>query len=202
MYLLDVSGHGVRAALLASTLSHVLSPLKTIDSVLWEQNSDGDYTVASPSAVARKMNQQFPLDPRTDQYFTFHYGLLDLRSWSYRFISAGHPSPMRVFRDGRQERLRVKGAGIGILQHPVFEELELSLSPGDRMIFFSDGILEADNQEGRQFQDEGLEQCIQKTTKLPLEKCLEYWLTSVSAWSHGVQIDDVSAVALEISQPD
>ena len=74
LYLLDVSGHGVGAALLSFTLNHMLSP-SVEGALLIEATADG-LSVVSPSRVAERLNRQFPMD-RTRQYFTFVYGVFE-----------------------------------------------------------------------------------------------------------------------------
>jgi serine phosphatase RsbU (regulator of sigma subunit) len=196
LYLLDVSGHGVQAALLASTLSHVLTPIKTADSVLW--SGKGHNEIASPATVAGLLNESFPLNPDTSQYFTIHYGVLDTRSLEYTFISAGHPGPMHICKEGKQEILHVRGAGIGILADPVFEQKKVKLAAGDRMIFFSDGVLESCNESDVQFQDEELASCLRETTDKTMEQCMDHLIRSVAQWSHGKQEDDISALVMQI----
>lgn len=198
LYMLDVSGHGVQAAMLASTLSHLLIPAKTSDSVIWEANSNGG--IASPATVAKSLNERFPMNPETNQYFTIHYGILDTHRLEYTFISAGHPGPMHVSNDQKQEVLHTRGAGIGILENPVFEQVNIKLAPGDRMLFFSDGILEACNENGEQFQDRQLFTCIRETAEMTIKQCMNHLINSVADWSHGEQEDDVSAMIMQIDR--
>ena len=74
LYLLDVSGHGVGAALLSFTLNHTLSP--SAEGSLLIEDAGSGLSVVSPSRVAERLNRQFPMD-RTRQYFTFVYGVFD-----------------------------------------------------------------------------------------------------------------------------
>jgi len=80
LYLLDVSGHGVGAALLSFTLNHTLSP-SAEGSLLIEDSRQGP-SVVPPSRVAERLNRQFPMD-RTRQYFTFVYGVFDGRTGGF-----------------------------------------------------------------------------------------------------------------------
>ncbi len=196
LYLLDVSGHGVQAALLASTLSHVLTPVKTADSVLWVGN--GRAEIAPPAAVAKLLNQLFPINPDTDQYFTIHYGVLDTQSLEYTFISAGHPGLIHMTNAGDENVFSASGAGIGILADTVFEEKIVHLAAGDRMTFFSDGVLEASNGKGVQFQDEELVACLRASMNMTMEESMDHLIRSVTNWSNGDQEDDISALVCQI----
>ena len=88
LYLLDVSGHGVTAALQAVALTRVLASRPWPSSALRQ--------ILSPAEVAGELNREFPIDPETWQYFTFLCATLDVRSSELRFTSAGHPGPIYV----------------------------------------------------------------------------------------------------------
>ena len=77
LYMLDVSGHGVGAALLSFTLNHMLSP--AAEGALLIEDSGQELVVVAPSRVAERLNRQFPMD-RTRQYFTLVYGVFDRRT--------------------------------------------------------------------------------------------------------------------------
>lgn len=196
IYLIDVSGHGVQAALLASTLSHLLIPVQTVDSILWEP--EPEHRIASPATVARLLNERFPMNPDTNQYFTIHYGILDVGSLEYTFVSAGHPGPIHVLPDGRQETLRARGAGIGILREPVFEEKKVRLAAGERMLFFSDGVLEASNENGEEFRDSQLSACVRAMSGMTMKQGIDHLIAEINEWSGGDQQDDVSALLMRI----
>jgi PAS domain S-box-containing protein len=92
IYLLDVSGHGVGAALLSFTLAHLLSP--TIEGSLLIENDGAGASVVPPSRVAERLNRQFPMDC-TRQYFTLVYGVTEASSGRFQYVMAGHPAPVR-----------------------------------------------------------------------------------------------------------
>ncbi len=90
-YILDVSGHGVAAALLSVTLHRVLSPVPTPTSLLTRAKDGGStHEILSPAEVCRRLNGLFPMDPVTRQYFTLVYGVLYLKAREVRYVSAGH----------------------------------------------------------------------------------------------------------------
>jgi DNA-binding response OmpR family regulator len=98
MYLLDVSGHGVQAALLSSALSYVMHAAPGGVSVLREEGG-----IVSPGTVLQRLHQRFPMDPETCQFFTILYGVLDLSRRSLCFASAGHHGPIRLPAQGGAE---------------------------------------------------------------------------------------------------
>src|SRR5439155_8130717 len=95
VYLLDVSGHGVAAALLSVSVRHALSAVSAAGSLLRQPvpGSTG-YGLVPPAEVAAELNRRFPIDPETSQYFTLLYGLLDRQTHEFRYVSAGHPGPV------------------------------------------------------------------------------------------------------------
>lgn len=200
LYIVDVSGHGVQAALLASTLSHVLTPVKQSHSILWNYDVEqGENSLAAPHVVAERLNTRFPFNPELNQYFTIHYGVLDVETLLYRFISAGHPRPVLLSPGKAPETIPASGAGIGLVPHVLFKETEIQLKAQDRLFFFSDGVLEAANPEGVAFQDAALFESLTKILNGNLHNGLQQLITDVQRWANHTNLDDISVMALEVS---
>ena len=89
-YLLDVSGHGVQAALLSVTLSRVLVPAPVQSSLLVRSGRE----IVPPVAVAQQLNERFARGATTGQFFTLVYGVLDVETERLDYVSAGHPGPV------------------------------------------------------------------------------------------------------------
>ena len=90
LYVLDVSGHGVAAALLSVTLSRLLSPPSEPSSILIQKGDVGDaFDITPPAEVAARLNRLFPFDPATGQFATMVYGILDTAIGEFRYVSAG-----------------------------------------------------------------------------------------------------------------
>ena len=95
VYVLDVAGHGVGAALLSASIQRSFSSVPD-HSVLFTRRGGGeDYQIASPALVVNTLNQQFPGDPERARFFTLLSGVLDLRNGRLRYVTAGHPAPLR-----------------------------------------------------------------------------------------------------------
>jgi sigma-B regulation protein RsbU (phosphoserine phosphatase) len=150
VYILDVSGHGVPAALLSMALSRSMTAAADGSGALLQLRS-GKPEVASPAEVAETMNRRFPMNLEINQYFTFLYGVLDLRTNGFSFARAGHPAPILVRRGRARELDDALGPAIGILPEVTFEEATIQLEPGDEIIFYTDGIDEASNRDGEEF---------------------------------------------------
>ncbi len=92
LYLLDVSGHGVQAALLSVTLNRLLTQMAQ-GSLQFEEagGSQRERLLLSPAEVAGRLNTDFQMaaSPGAVQYFTFLYGILNTRTSNFRYVSAG-----------------------------------------------------------------------------------------------------------------
>ncbi|MBN2671190.1 MAG: response regulator, partial [Deltaproteobacteria bacterium] len=88
IFSIDVSGHGVAAALFASTLNNMLRPWISNSEVAGIQDKFGQQDLHSPAAVASTLNERFQLEPPADLYFTMFYGVLDHSLGSLRWVRA------------------------------------------------------------------------------------------------------------------
>ena len=156
LYVLDVCGHGVASALLSVTVSRFLSTVPDSSSLLLRKDEGAtDYTLVPAAEVAAQLNRRFLFSPATEQYFTMVYGILDLESRQFRYISAGHPPLVHVPADAPATILEAPGFPIGITIAD-YEEHMVHLKPGDRLFLYSDGIVEAKDDRQRHFGTRGL----------------------------------------------
>jgi sigma-B regulation protein RsbU (phosphoserine phosphatase) len=193
LYVLDVSGHGVGAALLSFTLNHLLSA--TVGGALLVDGA-AEVAVVSPSSVAQRLNRQFPMD-RTRQYFTLVYGVIDPASGKFRYVTAGHPSPIVLPRGGVPAAAAGAGLPIGMFDEASFEEASLTLEPGDRLYFYTDGVIEALDASEDEFGHPRLLAEIARWGDQPLRAGLDGIVAAVRAWCAGRIRDDVSLLAVE-----
>ena len=194
LYLLDVSGHGVGAALLSFTLNHMLSP-SVEGALLVEATADG-LSVVSPSRVAERLNRQFPMD-RTRQYFTFVYGVFEPSPGRLRYVMAGHPAPIFLPRSGTPAPLQGAGLPIGMIEHATYVDESVNLLPGDRLYLYTDGVIEALDASEQEFGYERLMAEIERQRDRPLRAGLDVIADLVRDWSGGQLRDDVSLLAIE-----
>jgi phosphoserine phosphatase RsbU/P len=200
LYVADVSGHGVSAALLSVTLSRWLSTTPGQLSLLAvDSTSPTGYRVSSPAEVAERLNLQFPFDPRTGQYFTLIYGILTLSRREFQYVSAGHP-PLVFLPLGREARaLSTEGFPVGIVRSPGYEEHAVQLSPGDRLMLLTDGLTEAADATGEQFGVARVLEAAEASRGHSLERQLGEIVESTRRWcSCPAFEDDISLVGLEV----
>jgi len=151
VYVLDVCGHGVQAALLSVTLSRMLSPLPQAGLLKRPVSTPPYYEITDPAEVARQCNQLFPLLGDTSFFFTLVYGVLDLSARRFTFVRAGHPGPVLIRERELETFERIDGIAIGVEPHRTYHNETIELLPGDRIFLRSDGIEEAINPDGEDF---------------------------------------------------
>jgi phosphoserine phosphatase RsbU/P len=127
LYVLDVSGHGIASALLAVTLSRLLSPPSEPSSILIRDGDVRDrFHITPPGEVAARLNRLFPFDPATEQFATMVYGILNAATREFRYVSAGHPGPVHLPSDADPVLLASPGSPIG-LADDAYEERSVRL---------------------------------------------------------------------------
>lgn len=194
LYLLDVSGHGVGAALLSFALNHLLTSVG--EGSLLIEGSNGVRSVAPPARVAERLNRQFPME-RSRQYFTLVYGVLDQTARRLDYVIAGHPAPVLVPRDGAPTTVAGAGLPIGMIEDAKYTGESLDLAPGDRLYLYTDGVVEASNRDDEEFGGDRLLDELGRWRDRPLCAGLEAVTGAVRAWSGDRVADDVSLLALE-----
>lgn len=204
LFMVDVSGHGVPSALLSVTLSRLLSRGSEASSVLWRHEPGASaLRVATPSEVAAELARRFPFDEETRLYFTLLYGVLDLPRRELKYVSAGHPALVHVRPDATPAFLKSSSPPIGLLPQELapteYDELTVSLEPGDRLYGYSDGIPEAHDPEGEELGQERVAAELQRLAGGSLDESVSSLLEQVVRWSgaRGLE-DDVSLLAVEI----
>ncbi len=199
LYLLDVSGHGVPAALLSVTATRSLHPRAGgAPSVVAGPGANPD--AVGPARVAASLNALYPMESNGDHYFTMIYGLLDVHTRRLRFTVAGHPAPILVREGSPPKRLDVTGFAIGMFDEADYDESAIDLQPGDRLYLHSDGLNEEVNAQDEQFGDERLLGAIADGQALSLQDTVESLVQRVVAWRGEEHLrDDVSILAVSVA---
>jgi sigma-B regulation protein RsbU (phosphoserine phosphatase) len=198
-YLLDVSGHGVPAAMLSVTLSMVLTPDATGASPLKDLDlRTGVPKAVTPAEAIHNLNRRFQL--KDDRYFTMVYGILDTKTLGLSLAQAGHPSPVLVRPGERPQLLGSGGMPVGLWPEMEFDCIDIPVCPGDRLLLYSDGVTECMSPKGELFGEERLLEYLFHASCEPLEKLLEGIDREMNAWAGDANFgDDVSLLAIEVS---
>ena len=195
VYILDVVGHGAAAAMLAAMVTRAVSRM-----VPAYVAGGPKPTIMAPVELARQLALEFPWDPETEHYFTILYGVLNLATLEFRFVSAGHPWPLRFKRSGEIETIEAEGMPIGWGESH-FKEVLVKLEAGDRMLLYSDGLPEAVNEQRELYGVERIKEVLQLLRGQPLDKALQELRQSVDHWSGGAgHRDDISLVMFDVGE--
>jgi len=200
LYVLDVSGHGVAAALLSVTLSRLLSPPSEPASILFQKGDVGDrLDITPPAEVAARLNRLFPFDSATEQFATLVYGILDTVTGEFRYVSAGHPGPVHLPSGADPVILESQGFPIGIAAD-AFEERSVCLGAGDRLYLYSDGVPEAMDSAGKLYGTFRLLEAIGQARSQQLQEGVATLLEEITRW-HGSERpqDDISILTVEVA---
>ncbi len=187
----DVMGHGVRSALIVAMLRGLIEKQRaqTIEPGLFLQGLNEGLSAILERAC-------------TTMFATAFFGILDFSNDTFRFSCAGHPGPILDGKNGVHQLCfdrSQKGPGLGLVPMAIYPTLELKLSEIDRMILFTDGVLEAENRDGEPFFENRLIEKISSQREQPLESLLDGILSSVLAFSEDENFDDdVCLLGLDI----
>ncbi len=168
-YHLDVSGHGIPAAMMSVAVSKTLTSLPFHESLI-RHTTRGPRTMEpfSPSSVVRELDMLFQSNDSVEQYFTIIYGMLDRRTGQVRFTQAGHPHPIYLPASSDAKLVGSGGLPVGLLPNAEFTETRITLSPGDRLFLYSDGIPDCTDPEGGRFSTDRLLFFLTDQRDLPL----------------------------------
>ncbi|MDM8546546.1 SpoIIE family protein phosphatase [Candidatus Venteria ishoeyi] len=199
-YQLDVSGHGVRSALLSFALYHRIINHQESPGLLLEYREE-QWQPRPPADVVDDLNQLFQSkDNNEDLYFTLLYGVIDTQQNAIAFTQAGHPKPLHVTRQGEVQSCGQHGFPVGMLPEFHYNTQHLSLLPGERLIIYSDGVTECLNEAGEEFGTLHLSDYLKSSRKLDLSRLLDGLGAQLRSWRGSNNFDDdVTLLVLENS---
>jgi phosphoserine phosphatase RsbU/P len=180
----DVSGKGSAAALygaVATGILRSLSPHKL-----------------QPAELLRQLNQLVS-DRRVEgRYMTFCFATWQKGRHQLRVANAGQTQPL-LWKDGRVEQLKLTGFPIGIFDDATYDEWSVKLSSGDILVFYSDGLTEASNREGKFFGAGRLKTTLEQGAKLSSADLADRMLEEVQEFTEGGAItDDRTLVVMKV----
>jgi len=200
VFVVDVSGHGVASSLLSVTIGRLLTPQVSSSSLLVRNQNGSKKPLVTPVAeVAAELNRRFPMEEQNGLYFTMVYGVLNLESLDFRYVSTGHPPLVHTPYGGNPVQLSASGTPIGWLEDMQYDEEVIQLQPGDRLYLYSDGIPEAMDEGMNQFGDQQMLDVIELGKSQSLDQSVSVLQNAVERWccKNGPK-DDVSLLGLEI----
>lgn len=197
IYSVDVSGHGVSSALMTARIASYFSDAAPERNIALTRGHDG-YEMLPPDEVCRRLNALLQKDAESDLYLTMILARLVVGTGEVSFCQAGHPSPLILRADRRMEYVEAFGMPIGLVDDAEFVTARTSLAPGDRLLFYSDGITECPDPCGTILDESGLMQILADAIPLEGPDFLAALVTALERHAaRGDFPDDLSAVLIE-----
>jgi sigma-B regulation protein RsbU (phosphoserine phosphatase) len=195
-YVLDVSGHGVAAALPAVAATRLLMPGRDPDSILTRDDGQPDAgKPVPPVEIAERVDRWFKSNPDTHQFVTLFYAMVNARTRVLTYVSAAHP-PAVLVRQGKAELLRGSGLPIGLGEG--YEQTTRQLEKGDRVYLYTDGVPESQDAARETFGMERVLASLEASAGKPLQETLDDLLAEVRKWcGEEPQHDDISLIAIQ-----
>lgn len=187
MIVADVSGHGPSAALIVSMLKTILHA--------------GDFTGAEPENVARRLNSHLKRMIPEERFVSLFFGVLDLDAASLTYVRAGHPFPLLLrARDRSVVRLSAAGELVGLFDEIEIEQETTSIGPGDRILMYSDGLIEMVDGAGELYGLRRMERLVKEIFDEGGEALLDAILADTGSFSaEEAPPDDIAVLMAEIT---
>ena len=180
----DVSGKAAPAALYAALVSGII------------RSHAGAYP--SPAQMLSFVNDALQERRLDSQYVTMLYAVWNDRDRTLQLSNAGAVQPL-FCRGSQITTLQAAGFPLGLFPNVEYEEFTLSTQPGDTLVFFSDGIVDAENEAEEMFGDDRLQTVVGKNRRRSAGQLVDAVLTAVTAFQAGKEhFDDETILAIKV----
>ncbi len=178
----DVSGHGVSAALI-TTMAKV------------SFNSHVDWGIVPGKACDEVNKELFSFIGDLEYYITAYYGILNLETGMFQYTNAGHHPAILYHSNTKEiEKLDSKGFIIGVIEEAKYETRSIELNEGDRILLFTDGIIEARNEKGEFYEYERFIRFIKKNSNQPVKEFVNNLMNDINEFCEGYPANDDRAL--------
>lgn len=171
----DVSGKGISAALLISTLQGALAAMVALGQPV--------------GAVASQLNRYLLQHTGVNKFATFFCGILG-PSGGFEYVNAGHVPPLLLPASGDASLLRAGSVPLGLFEEGDYAIASLTLRPGDTLVLYTDGLVDAPNPAGDLYGPERLKQAAANFQRRPVQELAESLLREVREFSRGTPPED------------
>ena len=178
----DASGKGLPAALI---VANVQSSLRTA----------ALFAPEDPGAVVSAVNRQLHACSPVDRYATLFYGVFDENTRTLHYVNAGHNPAVVIRRGGAVTWLEASAPPVGFFAETVYQAQAVQLYPGDCIVAYTDGIVEATNMAGEEWGVEGLLAAVKRCRIRQPESIVEGAFAALDEFSCGNQTDDATVLA-------
>ena len=182
----DVSGKGAPAALFMMTTKTMIK--------------DYSLNLTGTAEIFTAVNARVCEVNKAGMFVTAWIGILDTETLTLQYTNAGHNYPLLKRRKQPCEIIKkVHGLFLGGMDFTKYGQNEIQLEPGDRLLLYTDGVVEAHDRDNKLYGDERLKSMLDSTGDLPGDQVLERIFTDVNEYAAGVpQFDDITMVVLSV----
>lgn len=203
LFAFDVSGHGISSALMTARLAGYMSSASREQNIAIERSMEGEFAPIAPKEVVARLNNLVLREMTTEHYFTLVYATVNLATGHVIASQAGHPHPLLQRADGAVEMVGAGGLPVGLVSDATYEQFELKLDAGDRLLIFSDGVPECMNETGAFYDDENVKRFIRNWHHKRGPGLLDALLFELDTFAGACDFsDDISAILLEFSKAE
>ncbi len=179
----DITGKGMPAALLMTTARAYIRALSSISSIC---------------EMIGKVNQAMCVDTEQEKFLTLFYGILDPKESSFTFTNAGHDPPF-LFHENTVEKLATNNLFIGSFPLVKYNEKKVNLSKGDIIAFYTDGIVEANNEKNELFGEERFIEIVKNNKNLSSQDLIAKIHKEIKKFAkNSPQHDDITLIILKV----
>ncbi len=184
IYISDVAGHGITASMMTMFIRQTMRAIK--DDIL------------SPSKTLTELHKRFiDLNLDDEKYLTIFYGIFNCSTDTFKYANGGHNCIPILFDDNNVELLKMKGYPISYLFDEIhYNENMVQLKNGDRILFYTDGILEVRNKNKEEFGEKRIIKAVKEAPESPI-KNIE---NKANSYMYGDQKDDFALVLMKVEK--
>jgi phosphoserine phosphatase RsbU/P len=194
-YMIDVSGHGVPSALITVSITQMLQ--QQVDNYANNGCSTLHNTLLRPSELLEILDREYPIE-RFDKYFTMAYLVLDIDNGNLTYSIAGHPPPVLLGVNGDIELLREGGTIIGLGGIVPFAEGRKQLCNGDKLIIYTDGVVERQNDLGEFYGEDRFYDLLKNGIRLSINTTVNNIFDDVIKFGSNSKLqDDITLLGFE-----
>ena len=184
----DVAGKGMPAALLMSSLQAALKPL------IWQR--------LGPRELCHRLNRILCDLTPVGKFISFFYAVLDSVDNRLTYCNAGHNPPLLMRADGTSTELNAAGAVLGQFPQWLYEQSEVQMTRGDKLLLFTDGLVEACNANEESFGEDRLIRIARENPSASAGDLMGLLMRAASQHSGDHFQDDASLIVLKATEGD